>query len=212
MGTTIHFPQSRYELEEQLPPSDSPASSSTPEPTPLEPDTPEPSPQFFPQQPTVRRLSGYKPAVTAALWGLAAAGVLLGCREPMEAGGLWIREMAVSAAALLVTGWCGLSPAGQPGMVLVLLLRAMATGAVAAGVWQGSGELRPAAVALIPYALSLTLLISEAADGMMASFRVVRRLRGGKAAGAGKFLLRSALRMIGAGLVWVLWAWGTGLI
>ena len=64
----------------------------------------------------------------------------------------------------------------------------------------------------IPYALSLTLLISEASDGMMASFRVVRRLRGGKAAGAGKYLLRTALRLAGAGVVWAVWAWGTGRI
>ena len=124
--------------------------------------------------------------------------------------GEWLREAVLWAVSIGAAGWCGLSPAGQPGIVLVLLLRAMETGAVAAGAWQGDPQ--AAVMGLIPYALSLTLLISEASDGMMASFRVVRRLRGGKAAGAGKYLLRTALRLAGAGVVWAVWAWGTGRI
>ena len=219
MGTTIHFPQSAYEsgldLAEKRPVPGADGQAG-PEPEisagPGVPDAAEGGISPEPAQEAgtgVRPLSGWKPAVSAALWGLAAAGVLLGCREAAGMGE-WLREAVLWAVSIGVAGWCGLSPAGQPGIVLVLLLRAMETGAVAAGAWQGDPQ--AAVMGLIPYALSLTLLISEASDGMMASFRVVRRLRGGKAAGAGKYLLRTALRLAGAGVVWAVWACGTGRI
>lgn len=219
MGTTIHFPQSACEdafHPPQSPPADGP--DARPETAELfipagaadePPAGPEPGGKPAAAYPP-RPLSGWKPAVSAALWGLAAAGVLLGCREAAEMGE-WFREAVLWAVSLLAAGWCGLSPAGQPGIVLILLLRAMAAGAAAAAAWQG-GDPQAAVAALVPYALSLTLLISEASDGMMASFRVVRRLRGGKAAGAGKYLLRTGLRILGAGIVWAAWAWGTGRI
>ena len=221
MGTTIHFPQSAYEsgldLTEKRPVPGADGQAGPEPAAPAIPGMPDAAEGGIPPESAreagtgarPRPLSGWKPAISAALWGLAAAGVLLGCREAAGMGE-WLREAVLWAVSIGVAGWCGLSPAGQPGIVLVLLLRAMGTGAVAAEAWQGDPQ--AAVMGLIPYALSLTLLISEASDGMMASFRVVRRLRGGKAAGAGKYLLRTALRLAGAGVVWVVWAWGTGRI
>ena len=163
--------------------------------------------------PVPRPLSGWKPAVTAALWGIAAAGVWLGCRGEAEPAG-FLREGVLAAALALFSGWCGLSPAGQPGIAAAALFYALRLGGIAAGILGaelgiGAGAelgaelgVREAALALAPYALSLSLLLFEAADGIISTFRVARRLSGGKGAGAGKFVLRTLLRAAAAGGVW----------
>ena len=148
MGTTIHFPQSAYEsgldLAEKRPVPGADGQAGPEPAAPAIPGMPGAAERAIPPEPEreagtgarPRPLSGWKPAVSAALWGLAAAGVLLGCREAAGMGE-WLREAVLWAVSIGVAGWCGLSPAGQPGIVLVLLLRAMGTGSAAAGAWQG---------------------------------------------------------------------------
>ena len=201
MGTTIHFPQAGTGLLTGEPgtepvldtasvPAAEPAASSAAEKK---------------APPVPRPLSGWKPAVTAALWGIAAAGVWLGCRGEAEPAG-FLREGVLAAALALFSGWCGLSPAGQPGIAAAALFYALRLGGIAAGILGAEPwaelKVREAALALAPYALSLSLLLFEAADGIISTFRVARRLSGGKGAGAGKFVLRTLLRAAAAGGVW----------
>ncbi len=207
MGTTIHFPQSAYEsgldlAEKRLPGADGQA---RPEPEisagPGMPDAAEGGISPEPAREAGTRGCGRSPVGNRRFRRRCGGWRRRGCcwaagRRPEWGNGSGRRCSGPSPSAS--PGGAGCRRPGQPGIVLVLLLRAMGTGAAAAGAWQG--EPQAAVAGLIPYALSLTLLISEASDGMMASFRVVRRLRGGKAAGAGKYLLRTALRLAAAGL------------
>ncbi len=233
--TTTHFPS------ETAPPADKSFSSACPPAVPADED-PYSQPERAPAAPDSYTIDpsipydvpgmdapGYAadekaraPLLPAVLWGIAAAGVALGCRYPSDRigdaflngaqyaadaltesgliGNLSIQAaflQAVTAVILLLILWgCGLCAVGQPGVFAVILLRGIGVGCTAASVWRNEQLLgQEQLLTLLPQALTLTLLIYGACCAVRMSNSVFAQLTAGKRERQGMTALGYTARM-----------------
>lgn len=147
------------------------------------------------------------PLLPAAVWGMAAAGIALGCRYKSDMiGDVFLNGarkaadaisesglignfsmqaaflQAVIAIVLLLMIWsCGLCAVGQPGVFALILTRGIGVGCTAASVWE-TGQLpgKEQLLTLLPQALTLTLLVYGACCAVRMGNSVFTQLTTGK--------------------------------
>ena len=176
-------PEPAAEPSAGLPPEDNPAAFSPPR---------------HPSQPaSFSAPQGITP-LTAALWGIAAAGVWLGCSSGFQVTPSILQSCLSGALVLLFIGWCGFSAAGQAGCLAALLAEGIAAGCVAAGIWAEKGEL----LTLLPAVLLLPVTVWAAGNSIRNSGRIWQCLRRGKNSPNLKlYLLRMLLAESACGIV-----------
>lgn len=136
--------------------------------------------------------------LTAALWGITAAGIWLGCRSGIQAAPSILQSCLSEAAILLFIGWCGFSAAGQAGCLAALVAEGIAAGCVAAGVWAEKGEL----MTLLPVVLLLPVTVWAAGNSIRNSGRIWHCLRKGhNPPNLKRYLLRMLLAEGACGVV-----------
>ena len=173
------------------------------------------------------------PLLPAAIWGIAAAGIALGCRYRSDMVGDALITGAERAAdalteiglfgsvslqaaflqagigiLLLILLWvCGMCAVGQPGVFALILVRGIGTGCTAASVWEAGEWGQEQLLTLIPQALTLTLLVCGACCAVRMGNSIFSQLTTGKRAEGSMSALSYTLRMglIGIGVlaVWM---------
>lgn len=189
-----------------------PVNSTTYTGQPREPDSgiPETDRQAFAEQPSQSRPEMfYAPPrtvsssnitpLTAALWGIMAAGVWLGCSSGIQVMPSMEQSCLSAALILLFIGWCGFSAAGQAGTLAALLAEGIGAGCVVAGIWAEKGDLLTVqnGILLMP-GLLLPVTVWAAGNSIRNSGRIWNCLKNGKKA---PDLRRFLLRMLAAEVV-----------
>ncbi len=177
---------------------------------PHEPDNgiPEADRPAFAEQPQNRPEIYYAPQavssssitpLTAALWGIIAAGVWLGCSSGIRVVPSMEQSCLSAALILLFIGWCGFSAAGQAGTLAALLTEGIGAGCIAAGIWVEKGDLLTVqnGMMLLP-CLLLPVTVWAAGNSIRNSARIWNCLKNGKKS---PDLRRFLLRMLAAEVV-----------
>ncbi len=118
--------------------------------------------------------------LTAALWGITAAGVWLGCSSGIQAVPSLEQSCLSAALILLFIGWCGFSAAGQAGCMAALLAEGIGVGCVAAGIWAEKSELLSGQPELLLPGLLLPVTVWAAGNSIRNSVRIWNCLKKGK--------------------------------
>lgn len=172
------------------------------------------------------------PFLPAAIWGIAAAGIALGCRYRSDIiGDMLITGVEQAADALTKTGllgsislqaaflqagigilllillWgCGMCAVGQPGVFALILVRGIGAGCTAAAVWEAGKWGQEELLILIPQALTLTLLVYGGCQAVRMGSSIFSQLTAGKrrpdSMSALSYTLRMGLIALGIAAVW----------
>lgn len=149
----------------------------------------------------------HTPLLPAALWGMAAAGITLGCKYQSDLvgaaflhsaqqaadslsksgvlGGISVQaaflQAAVAIILMLMLWCCGLCAVGQPGVFALVLIRGIGVGCTAASVLD-AGQLpgKEQLFALLPQALTLTMMVYGACCAVRMGNSVFAQLTAGK--------------------------------